>query len=220
MREISIMKKLHHKNVIKLHEIINDEDEDQLFMVLEYAEGGPVMKKNLENGPLPEATAKKYFVDVISGLEYLHQQGVIHRDIKPENLLLTAEGTVKITDFGVSYVYSDGDNILKNTAGSPAFLAPELCAAGTLPRGEPVDIWALGITLYCFIFGRVPFMAENVLEIYERIRNEALIFPLKLTAELEDLLNKLLCKDPEKRITINELKRHKWLKKTYIYTGD
>jgi len=109
---------------------------------------------------------------------------------------------------------------LKNTAGSPAFLAPELCAAGTSPKGEPVDIWALGITLYCFLFGKVPFMAENVLEIYERIRNEVFILPFKLSPELEDLLNKLLCKDPEKRITINEIKRHKWLKKTYIYIGD
>ncbi len=73
-------------------------------------------------------------------------------------------------------MYTDDDDSLKQSAGSPAFLAPELCSAGTVPHGKLVDIWALGVTLYCFIFGKVPFMAENVLDIYEKIRTEPYVF--------------------------------------------
>lgn len=82
LREISIMKDLDHKNIVKLYEVINDPNEDRLFLVVEYAEGGPVMKGEMETEPLPEAKAKKYFLDVVCGLAYLHEHKITHRDIK------------------------------------------------------------------------------------------------------------------------------------------
>jgi len=169
------------------------------------------MNRNLE--AIPELLAQQYFLDVVAGLDYLHQSRIIHRDIKPENLLLSSAGRVKISDFGVSHVFADDDDQLKQSAGSPAFLAPELCAAGTTPHGKLVDLWALGVTLYCFIYGRVPFMAENVLDIYEKIRTTPLTFPHPVSPELQSLLSRLLEKDPDKRIRMEELKQHPWVLK-------
>jgi len=209
MREISIMKKLNHPNVAKLFEVINDPDEDTLFMIMEYLEGGAVMKRTME--PLALPMVHRYFCDVLAGLEYLHAQKIVHRDIKPENLLLAKHGTVKISDFGVSHVFSGDDDALKQSAGSPAFLAPELCSAGTSPHGLLVDVWALGVTLYCMVFGTVPFMAENVLDIYEKIRTEPVRYPSTIPADLQDLLSNLLEKDPSRRITTEGIRKHPWV---------
>lgn len=116
MREIAIMKRLNHPNVVKLYEVINDPNEDRLFLVMEYMENGAVQKdsRNLES--LPEAIVRKYLRDVLAGLEYLHTQRVIHRDLKPENLLVAQDGTVKISDFGVSHSYSGDDDTLQQSA--------------------------------------------------------------------------------------------------------
>jgi len=213
LREISIMKTLDHVNVLKLVEVINDPSEDRLFMVLEYCEGGSVMKGELENDPLPEATAKRYFSQIVRGLDYLHSQNIIHRDIKPENLLLSGDGIVKISDFGVSLILESADDEpLKRTVGSPAFLAPELCASET-PRmnGPAIDVWSLGITLYIFVFGKPPFLGDTEMIMYENIRSQKLKLPRKVNSHLEDLLRKSLHKDPEKRITIKGILKHPWL---------
>ena len=113
-------------------------------LVIEYAENGSILKGEPENFIIiQEEQAKKYFTDVLQGLEYskfyypgrypnhllVHSQNIIHRDIKPENLLVTADGTAKISDFGVSIILEGlDDERLKRTVGSPAFLAPELCS--------------------------------------------------------------------------------------------
>jgi len=174
------------------------------------------MKGELENEPLPEEKAKKYFCQILKGLEYLHRHRIIHRDIKPENLLVTVDGTVKISDFGVSHVFdNEHDESLKKTVGSPAFLPPELCscvAAETSKIVAPaIDIWALGVTLYCLIIGKCPFMADTEVRIYEQITTQEVQFPHKINADLEDLIRKMLVKDPEKRIIIKDIKKHPWV---------
>ncbi|KAF3216706.1 hypothetical protein TWF191_008949 [Orbilia oligospora] len=214
--------------------------------------------------------ARQVFRDTVLGLEYLHYQGIIHRDIKPANLLWNRDHRVKISDFGVSYlgqgVDEEGnlgldqtDIELAKTVGTPAFFAPELCYSDiTKPRPqitEAIDVWALGVTLYCLIFARCPFMASGEYELYNIIETQELFIPntrlrpdvdspsgsrpstrrsvshrkslnLKLTdvpedepsnthepisADLKDLLRKLLTKDPAKRITLSEAKRHPWV---------
>lgn len=131
--------------------------------------------------------ARQIARDVISGLEYLHLQGIIHRDIKPANLLRDKEGSVKISDFGVSYASSlrqfDNDEIeLAKTAGTPAFFAPELCVSTIDDTERPpvtykIDIWAFGVTLYCLLFGKVPFIAESEFELFDVVVNQPLTFP-------------------------------------------
>lgn len=180
---------------------------------MEYIAGGPILRK--EEGPLDEETTRRYFCDLINGLEYLHEQKIIHRDIKPENLLVSDSGVLKITDFGVSHVFVGDDDTLSRSAGSPAFLAPELCTPGANASGKAVDIWACGITLYYLLVGQVPFMAENVIEIYDAIRDEELVIPDTVGDLPRDLLLKLLQKDPRKRITIHEIKEHLWIEALY-----
>jgi len=214
-REIDIMKRLDNFFVIKLFEVIDDPEEDKLFLILEYAEGRSIRKGEMECEPLSEEKLRKYFHDIICGLEYIHSQKIIHRDIKPQNLLLTAGGTVKLSDFGVSIRIENEDvqNSLKRTVGSPMFLAPELCATATsFINGPPIDIWSLGVTLFFFTFGKYPFVADTEMQLYENIRTKKLIFPHRVDRDLQDLLKKLLTKDPNFRIVIKEIKKHPWTK--------
>eukprot|EP01095_Lingulamoeba_sp_RSL-Kostka_P002280 TRINITY_DN1312_c3_g1_i3.p1 TRINITY_DN1312_c3_g1~~TRINITY_DN1312_c3_g1_i3.p1 ORF type:complete len:558 (-),score=155.78 TRINITY_DN1312_c3_g1_i3:65-1738(-) len=211
VREIAIMKKLDHANIVKLYEVINDSNHDRLYMVMEYIEGGPIINGIGDN--VDEATARKYFRDMIAGLEYLHNQKIIHRDIKPENLLLTKDGKVKITDFGVSHVFFNDDDTLSQSAGSPAFLPPELCeisSSDIKASGKAVDIWACGVTLYYIIFGELPFWSDNLGGIYESICNDELTFPEDINPNLKDILSRLLDKNPKSRIKMGEIKDHQW----------
>ena len=123
--------------------------------------------------------------------------------------------TVKICDFGVSLSLeneSGEDEELKRSVGSPAFLPPELCASEvTRVRGPPLDVWSLGVTLYFFIFGKIPFTGDNQMHMYENIRTQEVTFPRKIEPNLEDLLKKMLVKDPDHRPTIEEVQKHPWI---------
>ncbi|ANZ74978.1 BA75_02519T0 [Komagataella pastoris] len=230
-REIAIMKKCDHPHVVKLIEVLDDATSRKIYMVLEYLEKGEIKwsKKDEVTGELRPYLkfheARQVFRDVVSGLEYLHYQGVIHRDIKPGNLLVSQSNIVKISDFGISYASSLESNTeyeLAKTAGTPAFMAPELCSTnGYKPDTKvthKIDIWALGVTLYCLLFGTLPFYGDSEYLLFEAINKEKLKFPpahksYMTDEEFEmsrDLLEKLLRKDPEKRIDIPDIKQHKF----------
>lgn len=256
-KEIAIMKKCDHPHVVKLIEVLDAENSRKIYLVLEYLEKGEikwqltpeevlstVKAKSEDQGLSGEITlndciseplltldqTKKIFRDVLGGLEYLHYQGIIHRDIKPSNLLVSHDGNVKISDFGVSFATTlDGkaqdDVELAKTAGTPAFLAPELC--GTEGKNMKVtykiDIWALGVTLYCFIFGCLPFYADSEYQLFQSICHDDVKFPdmtrWRVATPLtdtefklaKDLILKLLDKNPETRIEIDEIKQHPFL---------
>lgn len=214
------------------------------------------------------AQALDAFRDTVLGLEYLHYQGIIHRDIKPANLLWTADYRVKISDFGVSYlgkpIREDDNNEeiaeadsaildeaieLAKTVGTPAFYAPELCDPQYFETGKlserpaitgQIDVWALGVTLYAMVFGRLPFVHTNEFQMYEKIAREEVFIPSirlkgvehtdktpsnqnkrlddvleyeEIDDELRDLLKRLLHKLPSKRITLKEVKHHPWVLK-------
>merc|ERR1712223_657213 len=178
-REIAIMKKLDHPNVVKLVEVLDDPEDDNLYMVFELLERGEVLTVPTDT-PLDEKSAWLAFRDVILGLEYLHYQKIIHRDIKPSNLLRADNGEVKIADLGVSNEFDGPDAFLTNTAGTPAFTAPECLSIkqGDSPySGKAADIWSLGVTLYCLVFGSLPFHDENIVVIYNKIRAQQLQIP-------------------------------------------
>lgn len=106
--------------------------------------------------------------------DVVHGNGVIHRDIKPENILVDRSDRLKISDFGVSHVYSgEKDDVCRMTAGTPAFLAPE-ALHGDPVHGQPADIWAMGITLYVMLFGRCPFFAKNPILLFRQIKEKEL----------------------------------------------
>ena len=141
----------------------------------------------------------------------MHHQKVIHRDIKPDNILLTSDDTVQLADFGVSHLFDGTEDWLRSSSGSPAFYAPEVCSSATSRfHGKAVDIWAVGVTLYCFIFGRCPWESPNVLLLYRQIIHDPLELPETLNPDLADLLQRLLQKEPDRRIGIPEIREHPW----------
>uniref|UniRef100_A0A670Z1L9 calcium/calmodulin-dependent protein kinase n=1 Tax=Pseudonaja textilis TaxID=8673 RepID=A0A670Z1L9_PSETE len=210
-QEIAILKKLDHPNIVKLVEVLDDPTEDHLYM------GKPLPVMEVPNlRPLTEDQARFYFQDLIKGIEYLHYQKIIHRDIKPSNLLVGEDGHIKIADFGVSNEFKGSDALLTNTVGTPAFMAPEtLSETRKIFSGKALDVWAMGITLYCFVFGQCPFMDERILSLHSKIKSQMLEFPDQpdISDELKDLITQMLDKKPEFRITIPEIKLHVWVTK-------
>ncbi|KAM4707779.1 calcium/calmodulin-dependent protein kinase kinase 2 isoform 2-T4 [Discoglossus pictus] len=214
-QEIAILKKLDHPNVVKLVEVLDDPSEDHLYMVFELVKRGPVMEIPAAK-TLTEDQGRFYFQDLIKGIEYLHYQKIIHRDIKPSNLLVGEDGHVKIADFGVSNQFEGTDAFLSNTVGTPAFMAPEtLCEARKRFSGKALDVWAMGVTLHCFVFGQCPFMDERILTLHSKIKNQLLEFPEQpdISEDLKDLILRMLDKNPESRITVPEIKLHTWVTK-------
>uniref|UniRef100_A0A3Q3L486 Calcium/calmodulin-dependent protein kinase kinase 1, alpha a n=1 Tax=Mastacembelus armatus TaxID=205130 RepID=A0A3Q3L486_9TELE len=206
-QEIAILKKLDHVNIVKLVEVLDDPAEDNLHM------GSPVMEVPTDN-PLSEEQARLYFRDVILGIEYLHYQKIVHRDIKPSNLLLGDDGHVKIADFGVSNQFEGNDALLSSTAGTPAFMAPETLSDKRKSfSGKALDVWAMGVTLYCFVFGKCPFIDEYILALHNKIRSKPVEFPEtpKISEELCSLILRMLDKDPDTRITMPDIKMDPWV---------
>jgi len=138
----------------------------------------------------------------------VHAQGIVHRDIKPDNCLITNENVLKIVDFGVSEMFAkDSDMNTTKSAGSPAFMPPELCVAkhGEV-SGRACDIWSMGATLYCFAFGYIPFEKSNMIDLFGSIKSDGLVIPDSCEPDLKDLLQKLLEKDPQKRIQMDDIR--------------
>ncbi|ORZ19773.1 kinase-like domain-containing protein [Absidia repens] len=213
--EVAILKKLHHPNVVKLFEVLDDPNDDSIFMVFEMAHKGVLMDISLDETTTPytEDQARRYFREMILGIEYLHNNDIAHRDIKPDNLLLSNDNVLKIVDFGVSEMFIKGNDKLKKSAGSPAFMAPELCK----PRhgevsGKAADIWSMGVTLYCLVYGHLPFSSTNLLELMDKINNDPVDYSgHKLSDEILDLLHRTLDKDPATRMTMDDLRHHPWV---------
>lgn len=204
------MKKLNHPNLVSLIEVLDDPDEDSLYMVLEMCKKGVIMKVGLGDkaDPYDIESCRCWFRDLILGIEYLHAQGVVHRDIKPDNLLLTEDDVLKIVDFGVSEMFEKQSEMLTaKSAGSPAFLPPELCVAkhGGI-SGKAADMWSMGVTLYCLHFGQIPFEKHGILETYESIKNDPLELEGEVEADFKDLMFRILEKNPSKRIKMPELR--------------
>lgn len=139
----------------------------------------------------------------------VHAQGIVHRDIKPDNLLLTDDDVLKVVDFGVSEMFEkeNTEMLTAKSAGSPAFLPPELCVGkhGDI-SGKAADIWSMGVSLYCLRYGRIPFERNGVLELYEAIRNDPLDLDTSHEPEFSDLITKILEKDPKKRIKMDDIR--------------
>ncbi|KAJ3024482.1 UNVERIFIED_CONTAM: hypothetical protein HDU68_008133 [Siphonaria sp. JEL0065] len=214
--EIAIMKKLNHPNIVRLYEVLHDPNSEIIYMVYELMEKGVVMEVSLDSvtTPFDESMARFYFRQLILGIEYLHEHEISHRDIKPDNLLISNDNVLKIVDFGVSEMFSKQNDMTKKSEGSPAFFAPELCIPN---HGEisakAVDIWAIGVTLYCFVRGQLPFgkSGGSIVEMNDDIKNSNPdLSNTSLSAQLVDLLCKLLHKNPATRITIDEIREHPW----------
>lgn len=138
----------------------------------------------------------------------MHAQGIIHRDIKPDNCLITADDVLKFVDFGVSEMFEkDSDMNTAKSAGSPAFMPPELCVAkhGEV-SGRAADVWSMGVTLYCLRYGAIPFEKHQLLDLYESIKEDDFDLGESCSPDFRDLMTRLLKKDPHERIVMEELR--------------
>ncbi|KAG0706690.1 kinase-like domain-containing protein [Suillus ampliporus] len=202
-REVEYMRTLRHPHIIKLYEVISTPTD--IIIVLEYA-GGELFNYIVANGRMPEARARRFFQQLISGIEYSHKLKIVHRDLKPENVLLDDDHNVKIADFGLSNEIKDGD-FLKTSCGSPNYAAPEVIRGG-LYTGPEIDVWSCGVILYVMLCGRLPFEDDDVQTLFNKISQGSYHMPSYLSADARGLINFMLAVDPVKRITIPEITQH------------
>mmetsp|Transcript_11125 Transcript_11125/g.34107 ORF Transcript_11125/g.34107 Transcript_11125/m.34107 type:complete len:517 (-) Transcript_11125:304-1854(-) len=219
--EHAILRMLKHPNIVKHRDVLYEEETDRVLYVVEYMARGVVLDSSKLEGvkPLGENGVREIMRDVVPALQYLHCQRVIHRDIKPDNLLRAGDGTVKLGDLGEARFYNvkSPDNRGKPAApGTPAFIAPELCMSEKSPRapseGYASDVWSLGATIFYMIYGRAPFLAKTVFEIYDAICSQKLTFPdqPKVSRDLKSLLERMLAKEPRSRARLEEVMQHSW----------
>ena len=207
-REMEILKRMHHVNVVRTYEIISNDTVYYIFM--DFCAKGELFNYIVEQQHLSEEKSAFFYYQIINGIEYIHNKGVCHRDLKPENLLLTEKMKLKIIDFGLSNFFNG--NLLETPCGSPCYASPEM-VMGKKYNGFCIDIWSSGIILYAMLCGYLPFeevendeynevLFKNIVECNVEYPSEF------ITPVAKDLLKRILVKDPKKRIKIDEIKQH------------
>ncbi|KAL7700338.1 protein kinase [Lotmaria passim] len=189
MREVEVMKRLRHRNIVSLYEVIDDPSADKLYLVMQYVDKGVVAKVEVRANsdyvcdPVPPPQLAYYAREMLTGLQYLHRHDVVHRDLKPDNILVSKDGHAYLADFGVAETFdtsylqrresimqqsmamsvagsrAGGPQVL-GTKGTPLFIAPELWD-GAKSYGKPVDMWAMGVTLFTLLVGKLPFRSPE-----------------------------------------------------------
>jgi 5'-AMP-activated protein kinase, catalytic alpha subunit len=208
-REIKILKKNRHPNIIQLYEVLDTQN--SVYLIMENADGGEMFDYIVAHRHVPERQACIFFHQIIDGIEVLHQSEVTHRDLKPENLLLksTPNGwIVKIVDFGLSNTH-EGGRLLSTACGSPCYAAPEMIA-GKKYFGPLADIWSCGVILFALVCGYLPFEDPNTSALYKKIMSGQYKPAKWISGEVRDLIRKILETDPDKRYQIHDIRRHQW----------
>jgi hypothetical protein len=185
-------------------------------MIFEYIEGVQLLDYITGNGKLKEKAARKFTRQMVSAIDYCHQNSIAHRDLKIENMLVDLNGNIKILDFGLSNYFNPEDS-LKTFCGSLYFAAPELLM-GRAYIGPEVDVWALGVVIYVMVCGKVPFDDKSLPLLHDKIKRCDIQYPSHLSADCKDLLQRMINGDPTKRATISEVINHPWLNQGYNFT--
>lgn len=207
-REIEYLQLLRHPHIIKLFTVIKTPTE--IIMVLEYA-GGELFDYIVQHGKMKEDEARRFFQQMLCAVEYCHRHKIVHRDLKPENLLLDENLNVKVADFGLSNIMSDG-NFLKTSCGSPNYAAPEVIG-GKLYAGPEVDVWSCGVILYVLLVGRLPFDDEHIPSLFAKIARGSYMVPTWMSPGAATLIKKMLVVNPVQRATIEEIRQDPWFLK-------
>ncbi|WRX29988.1 Protein kinase domain - like 10 [Theobroma cacao] len=207
-REISIMKLVRHPYVVIA-------SRTKIYIILEFITGGELFDKIVHNGRLSEAEARRYFQQLIDGVEYCHSKGVYHRDLKPENLLLDSQGNLKISDFGLSALPEQGVSLLRTTCGTPNYVAPEVLSHKGYD-GAVADVWSCGVILYVLMAGYLPFDELDLTTLYSKIERAEFSCPSWFPVGAKSLIHRILDPNPQTRITIEQIRSDEWFKKGYV----
>ena len=209
LREIEILKKVIHPNICQLYETYSTVH--NFYIMMEHITGGDLFDYISDNNYLSENKSCRLFRQLISVIEYLNELGISHRDIKLENILLDDKHeNLKLIDFGLSNYFSES-KLLKSSCGSPCYASPEMLS-GIPYLGITTDLWSSGIVLYSMLAGSLPFDDQELYELYKQIKLGKFYLPSTLSLEAIDLLKRILNIDPTKRISLDEIKNHKWFK--------
>jgi serine/threonine-protein kinase HSL1 (negative regulator of Swe1 kinase) len=176
------------------------------YLVLEYVEGGELFDYVSKNGPLPEEEAVRLFRQIIAALGYCHRFNICHRDLKPENILLDSNHNVKLADFGMAALQPAG-HWLNTSCGSPHYAAPEIIH-GRKYRGDRADMWSCGIILYALLTGYLPFDGGDLGNTLRLVKKGDYAIPQELSDESADLIQRILQKRPEDRISMQNIWLH------------
>jgi serine/threonine protein kinase len=208
-REISMMIRLKHPNIVELIEVLEIPEKRTTVLVLELVTGGTLLDYILEKDELPEPEAAKMFRQIISAIEYSHRNLVIHRDLKAENILLDEEGNVKIADFGLSNLMRIGD-FLRTSCGSPHYSCPEVHYQEQY-IGPEVDVWAIGVLLYAMVTGSFPWDGYTLEEQIANCKKGKFIEPKGVSEKCVHLIGRMLEVDSKQRATMEEIQQHPWV---------
>ncbi|KAJ4319904.1 serine/threonine-protein kinase gin4 [Neodidymelliopsis sp. IMI 364377] len=213
-REICIMKLLDHPNIVRLYDIW--ENRDELYLIMEYVEGGELFSYIHEQGGLIEIHVVHIFRQIIAALIYCHRISIHHRDLKPENILLDRETmTVKLVDFGMAALQPTGKK-LTTPCGSPHYAAPEVIKSKSYD-GAKADVWSCGVILYVLLTGTPPFNYSgddgDLKHLFKAIEKGEYDLPDSLSHEAADLIERILIPDPKRRVGLEDIWNHPFLLK-------
>lgn len=211
-REITILKRIKHPYVVDLKEVMSSKD--KIFMVMELVTGGDLFDKIAVEGPMKEPSAKVIFSQLLSALDHCHSRGIFHRDLKPENVLLSSEGDVKLSDFGLGAVRQEDtintSGMLNTICGTPNYAAPEVLAKKGYDGGA-ADVWSLGVCLYVTLAGCLPFDEDDLVHLFNKISLAEYQTPPWISGEASDILYRMLQAEPSHRANLDYLWNHPWM---------
>lgn len=208
-QEIEVLKDLRHRGTIRLRGWF--EDEDNIYMVLQYISGGDLHKFFKKQLPSRDVVAD-IIHQIVRSLHYCHRKGIIHRDIKLDNILIDSKMRIRITDFGLCAIKDNDTEHFFEKVGTTRYTAPEMLNGKGYD--ESVDVWAIGIIFFLLLTGEYPFDDSERKYIFRRIKKEHINYTYyNLSKDEIHLLKRLLCKDPRYRIKLDDIVQHSWFEK-------
>lgn len=210
-REVSIMRKLNHPNVLPLIDVF--ETSNEIYLMLELVSGGELFDRIVDKGNYSEGDAAKIVEQLLDAVIYLHEHGIVHRDLKPENLLCSdgddSQLTIKVADFGLSRMFAEGG--LNTYCGSPEYVAPEVLECQ--PYGGAVDLWSVGVITYILLTGFLPFYDKTHAVLFQKIKKVDYNWDEcpEISEDAKDFIEHLLVKYPQDRFTAEQALGHPWI---------
>ena len=205
-REVDILRKVDHPNIMRLLDVFETNTD---FCIVSELGRGDLFQIIDDDQKLPESVLRTIAAQLVSALSHLHSKKIIHRDMKPQNILVTANGSLKLCDFGFARALSRTTLVLNSIKGTPLYMAPELVQEH--PYTEKIDIWSLGIIIYELYYGVPPYFTDSIYKLIKMIINEPVTWPGPISDEFKDFLLMALQKDPENRASCEELAKHPWI---------